>query len=376
MTSNAIDIVVVGAGVVGLSVACSLARGATVVLLESEDHPGYHASGRSAAIFAQNYGSAIVRSLTATSEPTFFSPCPEFSPAPLTSPRGLIRIATGNQLERLSKDFKEMSLTTDLRWLEPAEIEERVPLLRKGTIVAGFANDAAADIDVHALMSGYLKHAKKNGAEICLGTKLVSAKHNGKTWDLQTENGQSLSARVLLNAAGAWADELAKCCGARPVGLTPTRRSAVTFAAPKEYDVSKLPMIVDACELFYMKPEAGRLMASPCDETPVPPSDSYPEDLDIAVCLDRISRSFDIENPRPLSTWSGLRTFAPDRAPVCGWDPEMPGFYWLAGQGGYGVQTAPALAQIAADDILGHQGETRINIPGVDASVLSPARFT
>lgn len=376
VTSDTIDIVVVGAGVAGLSVASSLARGAQVVLLESEDHPGYHASGRSAAIFAQNYGSANIRALTAASESFFQNHDPNFSQTPLLSARGLACIALEGQVDALKTQYDEASTLTDLQWLHPEEIEARIPLLKKGIVQLSFLNEAAADIDVHALLSAYLRQLRACNASIHTDTKLVSAKYDGKLWHLETQKGQSFSAHVLVNAAGAWADEVATLAGVAPLGLIPKRRSALTLDAPQGYDLSTLPMIVDADERFFLKPEAGRLMASPCDETPSPPTDSRPEEIDIAVCLDRITRNFELGTPRPLSTWSGLRTFSCDRDPVCGWDPDVSGFFWLAGQGGYGVQTAPAMARIAADTILGEAEPFIKSVQGVDEKDLSPARFT
>jgi len=361
---DAFDIAVIGGGIAGLSVAAELAGEARVVVLETEDQPGYHATGRSAAIFAQNYGNALIRALSAWSEGQFSGD--------VLSRRGLVRVATAAQRERLRALYDDMGQDTPLDWLEAEAVAELVPLFRPGHADCAFLNPAAADMDVGAIMAGYARRLSAPGA-LRTRFRVTAADRKGGLWSIRSDRGDEVRAGVVVNAAGAWADEVGTLFGARALGLVPKRRSAVTVDAPPGTDLRTLPMVVDADEDFYLKPEGGRLMASPCDATPAPPADSRPEELDIAICLDRIETAFDIPSPRPRATWSGLRTFAPDGHPVCGWDPDLAGLFWLAGQGGYGVQTAPALARLAADAVLDRTARTEIARISPDA--LAPSRF-
>ena len=364
------DIAVIGGGIAGLSLAAELAPEANVVVLEAEDQPGYHATGRSAAIFAQNYGSRLIRALTAWSASAYGSPGDG-----VLSPRGLIRIAQPHQEGALHALYREMAADCALTWLEAEEVLMRVPLLRPGWAACGFANEHAADMDVAAIMAGYMKRVTAAGGRILPSFRVRTLKRGPGSWIIRCDSRRNVAARILVNAAGAWADQVAFSAGAAPMGLVPRRRSAVAFDPPTGVTVVGIPMVVDADERFYLKPEGAGLMASPCDETPATPGDSRPEEIDIAVCIDRIEQAFALKIRRPSATWSGLRTFSPDGDPVCGWDMAVPGFYWLAGQGGYGVQTAPALARIAADDLLGRTGERRTAMERVDRGRLAPGRF-
>lgn len=365
------DIAVIGGGIAGLSLAAELAPEAHVVVLEAEDQPGYHATGRSAAIFAQNYGNGLVRALTAWSAEDFGPPGEG-----VLSPRGLIRVAEARHESVLRALYREMAADCALTWLGAAEVSARVPLLRPGWAACGFANDDAADMDVAAIMMGHANRIAAGGGRILTGFRVDTLNRASGGWAVGAGRGGRVTARLVVDAAGAWADEIADLAGAAPIGLQPTRRSAVAFDAPAGVDVRGMPMVVDAEERFYLKPEGRNLMASPCDEASSAPCDSRPEEIDVAVCIDRIERAFDLAVSRPKATWSGLRTFSPDTDPVCGWDSELGGFYWLAGQGGYGVQTAPALARIAADDLLGRAGARRTGMERVDLGRLSPDRFS
>ncbi|MDF0603441.1 FAD-dependent oxidoreductase [Psychromarinibacter sp. C21-152] len=366
------DILVIGAGVAGLSAAAALAGSARVAVLEAEDQPGYHATGRSAAILAQNYGNGLIRALTAASLPFFDTPPEGFAAAPLLSPRGLVRIARADQRPQLEAAFRDMAADTALRWLDADAVAERIPLLRPGYAAAGFENPDAADIDVHALMQGWQRQLTAAGGTVrtCAGVQRI-ARVNGE-WLCDTPGGP-VAAPILVNAAGAWADRVADMAGVARIGLMPLRRSAATFDAPEGVDLAGFPMTVDADEAFYMKPEAGRLLASPADETPAVPGDVRPEELDIAHAIDRVQTAFAVEVRHIRASWAGLRSFVADRAPVVGFDDGARGYFWLAAQGGYGVQTAPALARFAADSIL-HPGAAP-EIAGVPADALAPHRI-
>lgn len=365
---DSFDIAVVGAGIAGLAVAARLSKHSNVVVLEAEDQPSYHATGRSAAIFAQNYGSRLVRALSAWSHDVYTQDMPE-----TLSPRGLVRFAPEKDRRQLETLFNDMSRDWPLDWLEPDGLSARLPLLRDELRACGFENPNAADMDVGAIVQKHVRTIKQNKGHIRQRFRLTKARYSQQHWHLTSEQGDDVQAAVVVNAAGAWADEVAKIAGARPLGLQPLRRSAATFDAPADTNFAATPMAVDVGETIYLKPEAGLFMASPCDETPTPPADSRPEDIDIAICLDRVSQYFSLQPTKPVATWSGLRTFSPDREPICGWDHECPSFFWLAGQGGSGVQTAPALAQVATD-MIAHSRQTS-EMPGVSLSALSPTRL-
>lgn len=371
--SSEFDVAVIGGGIAGISAAAEISCGASVVVLERESQPGYHASGRSAAILAQNYGTPPMQALTALAEPFLAAPPPGFCEAPLLSPRGMMRIARPDQLDAIRALAATSGDFADLVWLSGPEAEARAPLLRPGHIARAFINEAAADIDVHALIQGYLRQARAAGAELRLGAEVREIRREGARWRIVTGAGEVL-ADTIVNAAGAWADQIAQRAGLRPLGLTPMRRSAITVAAPQGLDVAALPMIVDTDEAFYVKPEAGRLMASPGDESPSQPCDAQPEELDVAICVDRISQACRLDVRRIESKWAGLRTFAPDRLPVCGPDPAARGFLWLAGQGGVGVQTSPALSRIAAAMVLGSPLSSLLGDSGLKLEALAPGR--
>jgi len=368
------DFAVIGGGIAGVSAAAELASHGSVVLIEAESQPGYHATGRSAAILAQTYGSAVIRALTRASAPFFAAPPEGFSDTPLLAPRGLVLVARPDQVEGLRAMFDEVRGTARVDWVEGPALEAMVPLLRPGHAAGGFVNADAQDIDVHALLGGYLRLFRQRGGTVLTGAPVAAMRQDGG-WTL-TAGESRIEAGIVVNAAGAWADRIAALAGAAPAGLTPRRRSAITFRPPGGVDVGAMPMVVDADEQFYLKPEAGRLMASPADETPSAPCDSRPEEIDIAICVDRITAAFDLEVRRIESSWSGLRTFAVDRAPLCGFDPEVKGLFWLAAQGGYGVQTAPALARLTAALATGSAPDAEIAAAGLDLGDISPGRLS
>ncbi|WP_375688078.1 NAD(P)/FAD-dependent oxidoreductase [Pseudooceanicola sp. LIPI14-2-Ac024] len=368
------DAVVIGAGIAGASVAAELAREMRVLLVEAEDQPGYHATGRSAAILAQTYGSEVIRALTAASAGFLAAPPDGFADAPLLTPRGLAIVADAAQVDALRAGFEAGAEGDYMDWQTPGELEARIPLLRPGYAAGGLYNAAARDIDVHGLLSGYLRLLRRRGGTLRTATRVHRLTRRGTGWEIAAED-DILHAGLVVNAAGAWADGVGALAHAQPQRLEPMRRSAITFAPPAGVDPGMLPMVVDADERFYLKPEAGRLMASPADETVSAPCDSRPEEIDIAICIDRITRAFDLQVSRVLSSWSGLRTFVPDRAPICGFDPAQVGFFWLAGQGGYGVQTAPAMARLAASMIRGEAPDKEITASGLKLDDIAPGRF-
>jgi D-arginine dehydrogenase len=369
------DVLVVGAGIAGASIAAELAPRRSVVLLEMEDQPGHHTTGRSAAVFAESYGNATVRGLTRASRAFLASPPADFSETPLLSPRGWMFVARGDQRARLDRLHREIAASGGaLHPMSPAEALARVPILRREYVAAALWDEGAMDIDVHALHHGYLRRLRRRGGALVTGARVRALSRSGEGWRAETEQG-TFFAPLVVDAAGAWGDEVGRLAGAAPIGLVPMRRTAILLDPPAGADVTRWPLVIDAEEQFYFKPESAKLLCSPADETPSPPCDARPEDLDVAIAVDRLTRVCDLEVRHVARRWAGLRSFVADRTPVVGLDPRAEGFFWLAGQGGAGIQTAPALARLAAALALGEPVPDDVAAEGVAAGDVSPARL-
>ncbi len=369
------DFIIVGAGMVGASVAYELARSGRVCLIEGEARPGLHATGRSAALFAPSYGGREIRAITRASRGFFDHPPSGFTEHPLLRPRGNLYIARADQclrLEHMVAAIRASGGTVNL--IDGHEAIVRVPLLRDGYVAAAGLDVSAMDIDVNALHQGFLRGARASGAELIATSPVTEVQRRNGVWSVELEGG-TVSAPILINAAGAWADQIANLCGVKPLGLQPLRRTAMLVDPPAGVDIQSWPAVIDADEQFYFKPDAGKLLLSPADETPSQPGDAQPEELDIAVGVDRVQAALNIEVRRISHRWAGLRTFAPDRVPVIGFDAERAGFFWCAGQGGYGIQTAPAMARIAAALAKQESLPADIAAQGLTAQDLSPGRF-
>ena len=369
------DFIVIGAGIAGASLAYELARRARVCLIEGESRPGYHATGRSAALFAPSYGGREIRALTRASRAFFDQPPAGFCEQPLLLPRGCLYVARKEQRERLADMVREIRASGgSVATIDATAAHSYVPLLKPGYVAAAAFDADAMDIDVDTLHQGYLRGARAAGVNIvnnCLVTKI---QRNDGAWSVDLPEG-SASAATLINAAGAWSDEIAALCGSRPVGLRALRRTAVLVDAPGDVDIRSWPAVIDADEQFYFKPDAGKLLLSPADESPTPPCDAQPDELDVAIAVDRVQASLGIEIRRVGHRWAGLRTFAPDRVPVVGYDPDVPGLFWCAGQGGYGIQTAPALARTAAALAQRNPLPQDVVDQGLVVEDISPRRF-
>jgi len=369
------DFVIVGAGMAGASLAYELSQANSVCLVEAEAQPGFHTTGRSAALFAPSYGGAEIRAITRASEAFFTQPPAGFCDYPLLHPRGCMFIGRPDQAARLDQMAGEIARSGgDVSRITSAQALGQIPRLRHDYVAGAVLDQRAMDIDVAELHQGFLRGARRAGAVVATDARVLEAEWHGGLWSVPFR-GEQIRARVLINAAGAWVDQVAAACGAHPLGLRPLRRTAIVVDAPEGVDLRAWPTVIDVDEKFYFKPESGRLLLSPADETPVDPCDAQPDELDIAIGVDRVQAALDIEVRRIHRSWAGLRTFAPDRTPVIGYDPDIPQFFWCAGQGGYGIQTAPAMARTAAALAQGLPAPADVLAEGLLVSALSPGRF-
>ncbi|MEO8808218.1 MAG: FAD-binding oxidoreductase [Burkholderiaceae bacterium] len=370
------DVAIVGAGIAGASLAYFIAGRRSVLLLERESQPGYHSTGRSAAMFMESYGPPGVRALTRASR-AFYEQAPrDFSESPLLAPRGVLYLALQGQDALLRSTHEALGTSsTQLETLSAAEALARVPCLRPALVHGALFERDAQDIDVHALHQGFLRGLRAQGSELRSSAELAGAKHDGSRWELRLVDGETVHAQSVVNAAGAWADEVAARCGAAPVGLEPRRRSAFTFNGPDGADVSGWPAVIGVDESWYFKPDAGRLLGSPANADPTVPHDVVPEELDIALGIHKIEAITTLTIRRPTSTWAGLRSFVRDGELVIGWDDSRPAFFWLAAQGGYGIQSAVGAAELAASLLCGEPLPPALARHGVDPLAMSPHRL-
>lgn len=380
------DFAIVGAGIAGASLAWALAPQASVLLLEAEAQPGMHSTGRSAAMFMESYGPPQARALTRASRGQLQAPAPGFASLPLVAPRGALYAAWQGQEDRLEALHAELVASgSAVQRLDAAATLARVPVLRAQGLLGAVWEAQALDIDVDALHQGFLRGARRAGAQLRSRARLHAARREGAGWLLQLEDGTGaagaaggeapLRARVLVDAAGAWADEVAKRCGVAALGITPRRRSAFTFDAPQGVDVRNWPTTSAVSEDWYFKPEAGQLLGSPANADPVPAHDVLPEELDIALGIAAIERDTTLAIRRPRRSWAGLRSFTPDGEMAIGFDAREPRFFWLAGQGGWGIQSAFGAAQLAASLLLGNELPEALAAHGVLPSRMDPRRF-
>ena len=369
------DVVVVGAGIAGAAAAAHLAADRRVVLLERESQPGYHSTGRSAALFTETYGNRAIRTLTGASRAFYEAWADGFAEHPILTPRGALMFAMLGQEQALTEAWAELSPDDPrVRRLDAAEARVLVPVLRPEQLIGALHEPDSMDIDVHELHQGYLRRFRQRGGRLVNDAEVLALVRADGSWTATTRAGD-FTALIVVNAAGAWADVVAGLAGLPPIGLMPKRRTVLTVAPPVGIDSSRWPMTLDIEENFYFKPDAGRLLVSPADETPLPPCDVQPDELDIAIAIDRLTRATTIEVARVERKWAGLRSFVPDKTTVNGFDPLADGFFWLAGQGGYGIQTAEAMARCAVSLIDGGELPADIRAAGLDAATLSPGRF-
>ncbi len=368
------DVLVIGAGIAGASVAAELARDRSVIVVEAEARPGYHSTGRSAALYSANYGNVTIRALTRASRGFFSAPHSGFTDGPLLRPRGSLFIANAAQAAALAAFAALPDVAADTRLLDAAAARTLCPVLREDYVHGALLEADSADVDVAALHQGYLRQLRRGGGRLLTNAPVHALEMRGGVWQVRA-GAETCTAAVVVNAAGAWADPVARLAGLAPLGLQPLRRSAALIDVPAHSPPDRWPMVIDVDERFYFKPDAGRLLISPADETPVAAGDAQPEDEDLAAAVERIETATTLGIERLRHRWAGLRTFAPDRTPVVGFDDRASGFFWLAGQGGYGIQTAPALARSAAALARGESLPADVADLGASAADLSPSRF-
>lgn len=370
------DFVIIGAGIAGASAAYELASDSKVIVLERESQPGYHTTGRSAALYTEVYGNRVIRAITSASRAFFEAPPQGFAEHPLLTPRGTLLIGRGDQEASLAMALEEGTRTVDsVSMIGANDVAMKVPFLKPGYAKGAVWEPDARDMDVHAIHQGFLKGLRARGGKVITDAEVLGLSSSGGDWTVETRAG-TFRAPVVINAGGAWADVVAKMAGARTVGLVPKRRTAFTFDVPAGTHVEKVPAVIDVDETWYIKPESGRLLGSPADETPSEPCDAQPEELDLAIAIDRIEQAIAFGIGRLHSKWAGLRSFVADKTMVAGFAKKTPGFFWLAGQGGYGIQTCPGMARIAAELARGRSFPQEVADRGVDAADLSPDRLS
>ncbi|MFB9980733.1 NAD(P)/FAD-dependent oxidoreductase [Mesorhizobium kowhaii] len=369
------EVIIIGGGIAGAGAAFEISRSAKVVLLERESHCGYHTTGRSAASFTENYGNGVIRRIVLASRAFLTEPPTGFSDYPLLAKRGMITVARSDQLDLLHQELEAArALVPSIVAMTPAEAIARVPVLRADYLAGAYIEPHSMDIDVNGLHQGYLRGARSRGAKIVTDAGVEAIDRQGGQWRVETPAGTLLAPR-LVNAAGAWGDEIAVMAGVRPIGLLPKRRTAFNIPAPTGVDITEWPLVNDVGAEFYFKPDAGQLLVSPADATPSVPMDAYPEDIDVAIGAERLGQATTIEVQRVSRSWAGLRTFVADGSPVVGPDDEVPEFIWLVGQGGYGIKTSPALSRVCASLIGGGGLPDDVARQGVALSDLTPQRL-
>lgn len=369
MDTARFDVIVIGAGIAGATTAAALAETHRVALVEAEEAAGYHTTGRSAAMWILNYGPPDVQVLTGLSRPFFEQPPPGFTEHPLLRPRPMVYLAPPGQeamLDRL------LATGPGVRPLPIGALRETVPALLPGYAGRAAIEDEAFDMDVAAIHGGYLRQLRAHGGQLALRSRTQRIERRGGIWEVETTLPALLRAPVVVDAAGAWGDAVAVQAGVAPLGLTPLRRTGVIID-PAPWTVADWPLLGDVAHSWYIRPEARtRLMVTPCDETPAPPHDVRPEELDVALAIDRMQAALAIGVRRVERAWAGLRTFTPDRNLAFGWAPDAPGFMWCVGQGGYGIQTSAAAGQLVAALVAGRDPGPAGRI----VAAIDPARFT
>ncbi|WP_259757080.1 NAD(P)/FAD-dependent oxidoreductase [Pseudomonas sp. GCEP-101] len=370
-----VDYLIIGGGIAGASTGYFLSRHGKVAVLERESHAGYHSTGRSAALYTVAYGTPQVRALTAASRDFFDNPPEGFVEHPILTPRGEMTVDFEGNPEELQRQYESaLASVPEMRLLSADEACAIVPVLRRDKVHGAMLDPSAADIDTDGLLQGYLRGIRRNGGSLQLDSEALEIRRIDGAWKVRCAQ-QTYRAPVLVNAAGGWSDKIAELAGAAPLGLVPKRRAAFLFSPPEGVDSHAWPVLVSLDESFYFKPDAGMLLGSPANADPVEPHDVQPEELDIALGIYQIEEHTTLSIRRPSHTWAGLRSFFADGDLVSGYDPATPGLYWVAGQGGYGIQTSAAMGEASAALIRREALPEHLTRHGLSAEMLSPARL-
>jgi D-arginine dehydrogenase len=372
------DIAIIGGGISGFSAACLLAEergdGSRIALIERESQPGYHTTGRSAAMYTEVYGNQTIRSIVRAGRKFLEEPDTRYHDRSFLSGRGALMVASGHDESRVDRFLKEMNRPDVLARSSVADCLKLSPALNPEKISGGVWEPSAMDIDVHALLQAYIRVYRGLNGNVYQDAEVRNIERTGDRFGIETTS-ETINAGIVINAAGAWGDEVARMAGAEPVGLVPKRRTALTFDPPTDMDHRSWPLSCDMDEQWYFKPDAGRVMASPADQTPSPACDAQPDEMDLAICVDRIQTMTSLEIRRMASTWAGLRCFVGDHSPVNGFDDKVEGFYWLVGQGGYGIKTSCGMARIAVARITGREIDDDFYEYGLDPAAIAVERL-
>lgn len=369
------DFLVIGGGISGTSAAYELANFGSVALLESESSLGYHSTGRSAALFTRNFGNKTVRAINQVSETFFNNPPDGFCLNDLLTPRGSLTIATPGQEKKLDLLFNYATEQNKIEQLTPEETSEMAKIVKSEQVGIGAYEPGVTDIDVASLHQGYIKGFLKRGGEIFKTQPVEQMNYEDEIWQIKTGKSE-FQAKQIINAAGGWAEQIGVLANAAKIGLVAKRRTAVVVEAPNGIDVNKLPVIEFTDSNAYIKAEGGKLMVCPGDQTPVEPQDIQPDEMDVAILIDWLQNKTNIKVKRIEHSWAGLRSFVADEIPVVGYDAKAPKFFWLAGQGGFGIMMAPTLACACASLIVHKKLPQELLDVGVTADSLSPNRFS
>jgi D-arginine dehydrogenase len=366
-------VVVIGGGMAGLSCAANLSQHCSVTVLEAETAIGYHSSGRSAASYIEPYVNETIFTLTNSSRAFFDDPPPGFADAPLVAPRADVMIASAAKSALIDAYLAKWGrLCPGLVEIEPREALEQVPILRPESVARAVADPNVLDIDVHGLLQGFRRVLRAHGGELETGSRVESLARVAGRWRVDA-SGRGHVCDVVVDAAGAWGDQIAGLADIAPVGLVPKRRTAMLLRCDHP-DVSRWPIVHEIESAFYFKPDAGRLLLSPADQTPSPPCDAQPDEMDIAVAIERFEGATTLPVSRIEHRWAGLRSFVADSVPVVGYDPDTPGFFWLVGQGGFGIQTSPAMGRMSAALVRGEDVPQDLRERGLSKDLFRPRR--
>ncbi|MAU40658.1 MAG: FAD-dependent oxidoreductase [Kordiimonas sp.] len=369
------DFLIIGAGIAGASAGYFLSPHGRTIILEREDVPGYHTTGRSAAFYAETYGNAIIQRLTTASKKFFFHPPEGFSSVPLVSGRGALYVLSTGQEDLWKSTLADMQARVPAVYAMTAdEVLACVPSLRRERIIGGIMDPDCQDIDVHAVHQGYLSGLRQQGGRVVTSADVRGLHQLDDSWVVKTAAGD-FYAKNIINAAGAWGDEIAQKAGVEPLGLLPKRRTIIVCPVSGGMVNRDMPLTLNIPETLYFKPEGEGLLVSPADESPSAPCDAQPEEFDVALTVDRLQQSTAYEVDQVTRKWAGLRTFLTDRTPVAGYDAAASGFFWCVGQGGYGIQTSPAIGMFVAGLITEGKVPDYLAAHGITAETLSPGRF-